>query len=371
MFCGNISWLTWYSKYCATHHIRDEAQGYQLCVVASIAVIGRRRGRCSYACLLRVGCCLNTQVCGKEWCRVCGQAWELHSQATGGYYNCNLRPATAYDDQGSNSSDRVSEGSIPASQQQQQQQRGAGLLGSVLAAVTSVVLSHKQRHYVGMHSLHEVDEHKLHVLLRYQQLLLAAALQQGDFELAGCSRVAQQQQQQEVAGSSLAQPGGATVEGSASALPGLKQLSMQTVEDSSAAAAAAACAAAAVAAGVVAAPMTGGQAAPGGRSVLAAIAAEQQQQQIILQTAQPQQQQLPGCWMGQQASEKSHSQGQKHQQLLQRQGFSPLPDTLLQQWLACVVECKAALRWSCVRGFYVGTTASRCSLVHLQVCNDG
>jgi hypothetical protein len=31
------------------------------------------------------------------------------------------------------------------------------------------------------------------------------------------------------------------------------------------------------------------------------------------------------------------------------------------------VQCKASLRWSCVRGFYLGSTASRRQLEHLTV----
>lgn len=82
-----------------------------------------------------------------------------------------------------------------------------------------------------------------------------------------------------------------------------------------------------------------------------------QQQQC--QQQEPQQQQL--------YKDQQQQQQRQLQQLLQQQGFQPLPEPLLQAWLGCVVQCKASLRWSAVRGFYLGSAAAQRQLEQLTV----
>jgi hypothetical protein len=91
---------------------------------------------------------------------------------------------------------------------------------------------------------------------------------------------------------------------------------------------------------------------------------KQQQQQPVI----PQQQQQQGYQLAHELQQQQTNQQQQlQQQLLQQQGFQPLPELLLQQWLSCVAQCKSTLRWSCVRGFYLGSTAAQKQLEQLTV----
>jgi hypothetical protein len=312
------------------------------------------------------------QVCRKEWCWVCGRDWQQHSNDTGGYYACNLAPMAA----AAEADYEPEAGSSSNTQQQQQPQSSSGGVFGALKAFKSAMLDHKQRQYAAMHMSHEVNVRRLTVLLRYQQLLLAAVLQAWEFECTAADAVDAVEPAAAAAAAAVA--GGANI---AAGLKGLQRehqdegqrRMMVTIADAAAAAATAATAAASELA-------VGRAGLPGARSVVSAVAAkvqtpstsaaeqqQQQQQKVLLSSSNVAPVQLP-----QQQSQDGHQhlhqqQQQQLQQLLQQQGFQPLPEALLQQWLACVVQCKASLRWSCVRGFYLGSTASRWQLEHLTV----
>jgi hypothetical protein len=298
------------------------------------------------------------QVCRREWCWVCGRDWQQHSNDTGGYYACNLAPTAA--------AAADSEQDAGSSSSAQQQQRTSGGVFAAFKAFKSAMLDHKQRQYAAMHMSHEVNARRLTVLLRYQQLLLAAVLQAWEFEPSHTEPAVE----------------AAAAAAAAAGLKGL-QRDMQPVSSAETPAVASseeAAATAAVEAATAAALQlaVGREGLPGARSVASAVATElqlpgsfcvdQQQQQVLVHASiqdQKQQQQIWDCQkVQQQQQQQPHEQ---QQQQLQQQGFQPLTELLLQQWLDCVVQCKASLRWSCVRGFYLGSTASRRQLEHLTV----
>jgi hypothetical protein len=262
-------------------------------------------------------------------------------------------------------------------------------------AFKTAMLDHKQRHYAAMHMSHEVELRTLTVLLRYQQLLLAAVLQTWEFASDGTAQGLVAVDVVDPAAAAAAAAG--LSDHVAAGLKGLQNERhnvgpQRTVVGGGDAAAAAATAAAAAAA-ELAVGMAG---LPGARSVVSAIQdaaevrvrascfMEQQQQQLQVPgrslVEQQQQQQAPlqssdhVSSVPQQRNQGRHPnpRQQQQQQLqlqqqLQQQGFQPLPEPLLQQWLDCVVQCKGSLRWGCVCGFYLGSTSPRRQLEHATV----
>jgi hypothetical protein len=294
------------------------------------------------------------QVCRREWCWACSRDWKQHSKDTGGYYSCNLAPTTA--------AAESAEATAASSSSSSSTNATWGVFGA-FKAFKATMLDHKQRQYAAMHMAHEVDEQRLTVLLRYQQLLLSAVLQAWEFQ----PQLPDSTEQTTKTATGVA--GGSSTSSFSPAAAGLKGLHADrqkcgpTHSDEAAAAAAANAASAAAAELAVGSPRVAGAC-----SVVSAISAELQQQQqqqqqesCLLEPSAHQQQQV----IHQQAQQRQQQQ-QTQQQLLQ-QGFQPLPELLLQQWLGAVVQCKASLRWSAVRGFYLGSTAAQRQLEQLTV----